>query len=184
MLPWGLSCRTVGTEAQLAQRHCVAYSAVLRQRTVHQNDSKFPDASLTLAKNPPPKLWSLALFSPNPSSLPFPSLSTPTSPSPSPPSIDSASSHSANQSLTLKSPSTARLSPPVRAKAVNEHPNQHHHLQLHLTRSINQSINPSISRLITRQHIVVAPPSKTPSTNNPTHYPIEIPHGGILQWRP
>lgn len=101
------------------QRQCVA-TVLFRQRTVHQNDSKFPDASLTLAKTPLPICGPLALFSPSPAALPLASLSTPSSlrlprrPRPIQPHP------SANQSLTLKRPSAARLSPPVRAKAVND----------------------------------------------------------------
>lgn len=148
MLPWGLSCRTVGTEAQLAQRHCVA-TVLLRQRTVHQNDSKFPDASLTLAKNPPQKLWSLALFPPNPSSLPLPSLSTPDL-SVSLAALDRFSLIPFSQPIphpkksiygslvsTCSRKSSQRTSKPTPSPAAP-------------LDSINQSINPSINQLITQ----------------------------------
>lgn len=128
-LPWGASSwgflgawAPPGTTRQVpeVQWQCVA-TVLSGQRTVHQNDSKFPDASLTLAKTPHPLCGPSPFFPQSalaPASLfyqPRP-LRLPRRPRPIQPHP------SANQSVTLERPSTARLSPPVRPNAVNSTP--------------------------------------------------------------
>lgn len=155
------------------------YSAVLSNKERgDQNDSKFPDASLTLAKNPTPNFVAPSpFFPPSHSSLPLPLYQPrplrlprrPRSIQPHPP---------ANQSLTLNGPFTSRLSPPVRAKAVND-------IRTNTTTSCSSTGPDQFIHQSTTCRRIACPranPFNQHQKSNP--FPIEIPHGGISQWRP
>lgn len=163
--------KTVGAEVQW---QCVA-TVLFRQRTAHQNDSKFPRRKPDASQDPTRNLWSLALFlpmhprsriplyQPRPLRLPRRPLSIqPHTP--------------ANQSVPLKRPSHfACLHLFVQKQSTTSRPTP---LPTAAPLDSIKSINHSKPR-----QTVVAQPSKS-INQQPNPFPNEIPHGGISQWRP
>lgn len=145
-------------------------TVLFRQRTAHQNDSKFPDASLTLAKTPPPICGPspfflpihprsrFPLYQPRPLRLPR----RPHSIQPHP---------SANQSVPLKRPSHfACLHLFVQKQSTTSRPTPSP------TAAPLDSINQSISHSNPRQIVVVVQPSKSINQPpNPTHFQTKSP---------